>query len=181
LLLGCFAAAPTVIFNKLYVVPKCIECNTKTNHIYEPEFQLPQTQFAALMVPIGLFIFKWSAQPHLNWMGPVIDGEIILFGLVICVNGILPLLLMPTTHLLLVLWRAMVLCVALWSVFSLYLGFKCMRTLVFPGSPRCSRSSVWHLSPCRFCFSTMDIASEPKARLPGRRTINFCVSAFSFG
>jgi multidrug resistance protein len=88
LVVGCLAAAPTVIFNKHYIVPKCIECNTKTNHIYEPEFQLPQTFFGTLMVPIGLFIFGWSAQPHLHWMGPVIGGGIILFGLIICYNGI---------------------------------------------------------------------------------------------
>lgn len=88
LIVGCLAAAPTVIFNKLYIVPKCIQLNTWANHAYEPEFQLPQTIFASFLIPIGLFIFGWSAQPHLHWIGPVIGGGIILFGLVISYNGI---------------------------------------------------------------------------------------------
>ncbi|KAF5103835.1 hypothetical protein DV451_001211 [Geotrichum candidum] len=88
LLVGCFLAAPTVVSNKIYIVPKCIERNTRTNHTYEPEFQLPQTIFAGVMVPIGLFIFGWTAKPNLHWMGPVTGGGITLFGLVICFNGI---------------------------------------------------------------------------------------------
>ena len=88
LLVGCFLAAPTVVSNKIYIVPKCIERNTRTKHAYEPEFQLPQTIFAGVMVPIGLFIFGWTAKSDLHWMGPVTGGGITLFGLVICFNGI---------------------------------------------------------------------------------------------
>ena len=88
LVVGCIAAAPTVLINKLYTIPTCIKRNTKRNYVYEPEFQLPQTMVGALIVPIGLFIFGWTAKPNLHWMGPIIGGGVTLFGLVICYNGI---------------------------------------------------------------------------------------------
>lgn len=84
LLIGCLAAAPTALYCKKYV-NKQIAAN---NGVYEPELQLPQTIIGSLIVPIGLFIFAWTSYPHVHWIGPIIGGGIIVFGLVIAYNGI---------------------------------------------------------------------------------------------
>lgn len=86
LIIGCLLAAPTVVFNKKYIVPRCIARNPR--HVYEPEFQLPQTYLGAVLVPVGLFIFAWTSSERLTWAGPVIAGGTISMGMVICFNGL---------------------------------------------------------------------------------------------
>lgn len=85
LVTGCLCAAPTVLLNKKYV-NKCIR--TSPDNTYEPEFQLPQTIIASVIVPIGLFIFGWTSYSHVHWIGSIIGGGIIMLGLVIAYNGI---------------------------------------------------------------------------------------------
>jgi hypothetical protein len=33
-----------------------------------------------ILVPVGLFIYGWTAQAHLHWMGPVMGSAILAFG-----------------------------------------------------------------------------------------------------
>lgn len=82
LTVGPLLAAPTAFINKWYVAKR-----TATEP-YQPEMQLPQTMIAAVIIPIGLFIFGWASYPHTHWIGPVIAGGLICFGMVIAYNGI---------------------------------------------------------------------------------------------
>lgn len=82
LITGALCAAPTVLLNKKYIVKQ------SSIKPYQPEMQLPQTIFAAVIIPIGLFIFGWASTPHTHWIGPIFGGSLILFGLVIYFNGI---------------------------------------------------------------------------------------------
>ncbi|EMR61286.1 putative mfs multidrug transporter protein [Eutypa lata UCREL1] len=51
---------------------------TRGNGIGIPEYRLPLLLPGALMVPIGLFWYGWSAQNHLHWIMP--DIGIAIFG-----------------------------------------------------------------------------------------------------
>lgn len=82
LVVGPLLAAPTVVYNKHYIAKEVKKGD------YQPEMQLPQTMFAAIIIPIGMFIFGWTCYSYVHWMGPIIGGAIIIFGLVIAYNGI---------------------------------------------------------------------------------------------
>lgn len=82
LVAGPLLAAPTALINKKYVKAQI------ANSTYKPEMQLPQTMIAAVIVPIGLLVFGWTSYAHCHWIGPVIGGSIIVFGLVIAFSGI---------------------------------------------------------------------------------------------
>ncbi|KAI0131191.1 MFS general substrate transporter [Daldinia grandis] len=56
--------------------------------IPEPEFRLPSAIAGAVVVPIGLFIFAWTAYPWVHWMGPIIGSAIFGFGTLLVFTGI---------------------------------------------------------------------------------------------
>lgn len=50
----------------------------KTHGKSEPEHRLPQAMFGALLIPVGLFWFGWTATPNMHWIVPVLGSA--LFG-----------------------------------------------------------------------------------------------------
>lgn len=56
--------------------------------IPEPEFRLPSAIAGAVLVPIGLFIFAWTAYPWVHWMGPIIGSAIFGCGTLLVFTGI---------------------------------------------------------------------------------------------
>lgn len=45
-----------------------------------PEVFLPSAIFGSVMMPVGIFIFAWTASPDLHWMGPIIGAAIFALG-----------------------------------------------------------------------------------------------------
>ena len=45
-----------------------------------PEVFLPSAIFGSCMMPIGVFIFGWTASPDIHWIGPVIGAAIFAVG-----------------------------------------------------------------------------------------------------
>ncbi|KAI1652498.1 MFS general substrate transporter [Daldinia decipiens] len=56
--------------------------------IPEPEFRLPPAIAGAVAVPIGLFIFAWTAYPWVHWMVPIIGSAIFGSGTLLVFTGI---------------------------------------------------------------------------------------------
>ncbi|KAI1104428.1 putative bicyclomycin resistance protein [Jackrogersella minutella] len=54
----------------------------------EPEFRLPSAIAGAFLVPIGLFIFAWSAYPWVHWIVPIIGSGIFGCGTLMVFTGI---------------------------------------------------------------------------------------------
>ncbi|GAO47619.1 hypothetical protein G7K_1819-t1 [Saitoella complicata NRRL Y-17804] len=48
-----------------------------------PEDRLPGMIFACPFVPVSLFIFGWTAYPHVSWVGPAIAGIPFGYGMVL--------------------------------------------------------------------------------------------------
>jgi len=55
----------------------------KNNNVGRPEFRVPLMVPASLLVPIGLFIYAWTAQKHTHWIGPNIGAAIFSAGAII--------------------------------------------------------------------------------------------------
>ncbi|ABN66451.1 multidrug resistance protein 2 [Scheffersomyces stipitis CBS 6054] len=45
-----------------------------------PEVFLPSAIFGSIMMPIGIFVFGWSASPDLHWIGPIIGAALFATG-----------------------------------------------------------------------------------------------------
>ncbi|KAJ5710316.1 hypothetical protein N7488_004472 [Penicillium malachiteum] len=52
----------------------------RNNDIGKPEFRLPLLSITSICVPIGLFIFGWTAQTHQHWIAPNIGACIFSMG-----------------------------------------------------------------------------------------------------
>ncbi|KAE8354732.1 major facilitator superfamily domain-containing protein [Aspergillus coremiiformis] len=55
----------------------------KNNGIGRPEFRIPLLALAAVLTPLGLFTYGWTAQHHTHWIGPDLGGGIFSMGIVI--------------------------------------------------------------------------------------------------
>ncbi|PWY68481.1 MFS general substrate transporter [Aspergillus heteromorphus CBS 117.55] len=56
----------------------------KQNHdAGKPEFRLPLLMLAALITPIGLFIYGWTAQTRTFWIGPDIGACLFSMGIIV--------------------------------------------------------------------------------------------------
>lgn len=55
----------------------------KRNGVGQPEFRVPGMVPGALLVPIGLFWYGWSAQAHVHWIMPNIGAAIFSAGIII--------------------------------------------------------------------------------------------------
>ncbi|RYP70139.1 hypothetical protein DL771_005651 [Monosporascus sp. 5C6A] len=60
----------------------------RNNGVPEPEFRLPPAIAGALLVPIGLFWFAWTAYPHVHWIMPIIGSGIFGAGTLLVFTGI---------------------------------------------------------------------------------------------
>ena len=56
---------------------------TRNNNIGIPEYRVPLMLPASLLVPIGLFIYGWSAQYHTHWIVPNIGTTIFAAGTIV--------------------------------------------------------------------------------------------------
>lgn len=55
-----------------------------------PEFRVPMMVPGAVLVPVGIFIYAWTAETGTHWIGPNIGAAIFAFGTIIgfqCVQG----------------------------------------------------------------------------------------------
>lgn len=58
------------------------------NNTGRPEFRVPLMVPGSLLVPIGLFIYGWSAQKHTHWIIPNIGAALCAAGVIIGFQGI---------------------------------------------------------------------------------------------
>nr|XP_019050254.1 hypothetical protein I302_00680 [Kwoniella bestiolae CBS 10118]OCF29184.1 hypothetical protein I302_00680 [Kwoniella bestiolae CBS 10118] len=54
----------------------------------QPEYRLVLTQTGMIIMPIGLFIYGWTADSHTHWIAPIIGQYIIGIGLILPFNTI---------------------------------------------------------------------------------------------
>ncbi|WVQ64792.1 uncharacterized protein L199_002961 [Kwoniella botswanensis] len=54
----------------------------------QPEYRLVLTQTGMIIMPIGLFIYGWTANSHTHWIAPIIGQYLIGIGLVLPFNTI---------------------------------------------------------------------------------------------
>ena len=60
----------------------------QNNNTGRPEFRIPLMIPGSFLVPIGLFIYAWTAQKHTHWIGPNIGAAIFTAGVIIGFQGI---------------------------------------------------------------------------------------------
>lgn len=58
----------------------------------QPEYRLVLTQIGMCIMPIGLFIFGWTAHAEVHWMGPFVGQAVMGIGLMLAFNTIQNLL-----------------------------------------------------------------------------------------
>ncbi|KJX97714.1 hypothetical protein TI39_contig468g00008 [Zymoseptoria brevis] len=51
-----------------------------------PEYRLPLVLPFSLLIPIGLFIYGWTAEHEIHWIVPNIGSAIFTIGLIVCFN-----------------------------------------------------------------------------------------------
>ena len=54
----------------------------------KPEYRLPLTIFGSPFIPIGLFIYGWTAQNHVHWAVPLLGTLLVGFGFTIVLSSI---------------------------------------------------------------------------------------------
>lgn len=55
-----------------------------------PEFRVPLLIPGSILLPIGIFIYSWTAEAHTHWIGPNIGAVVFGFGIIIgfqCIQG----------------------------------------------------------------------------------------------
>ena len=55
----------------------------KNDNVGRPEFRIPLMIIGSILVPIGLFIYGWTAQYHTHWIGPNIGAALLSAGVII--------------------------------------------------------------------------------------------------
>ena len=68
----------------------------------KPEYRLPPLRAGAILLPVGLFIYGWTAQYKVHWIVPIIGTAIMGIGnlIIFMVNIFSPLFPQPATSLL---------------------------------------------------------------------------------
>jgi len=56
---------------------------------FKPEYRLPLMILAGVAVPIGLFLFGWTAKTHQHWILPIIGTSFLGFGMTLAFVGLL--------------------------------------------------------------------------------------------
>jgi MFS family permease len=54
----------------------------------KPEYRLPLTMFASPFIPVGLFIYGWTAQNHVHWAVPMLGTMFVGFGFTMVMSSI---------------------------------------------------------------------------------------------
>jgi len=50
--------------------------------VYKPEFRLPLMIPAAMLIPVGLFIYGWTARASIHWIVPIIGTSFVGMGMI---------------------------------------------------------------------------------------------------
>ncbi|MCJ1274476.1 hypothetical protein MMC21_002272 [Puttea exsequens] len=58
-------------------------CKKRNNNIGRPEFRVPLMIPGSFLVPIGLFIYGWTAQYQTHWIGPNVGAAIFAAGVIV--------------------------------------------------------------------------------------------------
>lgn len=61
----------------------------KNNGVLKPEFRLPPLMYAGPLIPVGLFIYGWTAQYQTHWVVPLFGTLVVGVGLIaafMCIN-----------------------------------------------------------------------------------------------
>ncbi len=82
-----------IYFSYLYFV---LEPNIKANGLGPPEQRLVSALYASFLLPIGLFLFGWTANGHIHWLVSVVGIGIYAFGVFIVLQCIF--LYVPLTY-----------------------------------------------------------------------------------
>ncbi|KAF5855717.1 hypothetical protein ETB97_008572 [Aspergillus alliaceus] len=69
---------PPPLYDRIYRALK-----TRNNNIGRPEFRLPLLGIAAILLPVGLFIYGWTAQAHYHWIAPNIGSFLFATGTIV--------------------------------------------------------------------------------------------------
>lgn len=56
--------------------------------IARPEFRVPLLLPASVLLPLGLFVYGWTAQLHTHWIGPDVGAAIFAAGSIVCFAGV---------------------------------------------------------------------------------------------
>ena len=59
------------------------------NGVPKPEYRLPPMIYSSPFIPVGLFIYGWSAQYHVQWFVPIFGTSLVgigLLGAFMCIN-----------------------------------------------------------------------------------------------
>ncbi|KAH7120528.1 major facilitator superfamily domain-containing protein [Dactylonectria macrodidyma] len=72
---------------RLHLMSKCHMEEGKEDGS-EPEFRLPPAMAGAIIVPVGLFIFAWTAFPSIHWVVPIVGSAVFGIGNLLVFNGI---------------------------------------------------------------------------------------------
>ena len=76
LFLGCQVCAP--LNDRIYRL-----LMKRNNGEGKPEFRIPMMNIGSVLVPGGLFIYGWTAQYHVHWIGPNIGAGVFAMGMII--------------------------------------------------------------------------------------------------
>ncbi|KAL9074466.1 MAG: hypothetical protein Q9161_002254 [Pseudevernia consocians] len=87
------ALAIIIYFSYLYFI---LEPSIKTNGFGPPEKRLVSALYASFALPIGLFLFGWTANGHIHWIVSVVGIGIYAFGVFIVLQCIF--LYVPLTY-----------------------------------------------------------------------------------
>lgn len=82
-----------IYFSYLYFI---LEPNIKANGLGPPEQRLVSALYASFLLPIGLFLFGWTANGHIHWIVSVVGIGIYAFGVFIVLQCIF--LYVPLTY-----------------------------------------------------------------------------------
>lgn len=72
-----------VLFSGLGSDKLVLKLSLRNGGQFQPEYRLPPMLIGAILVPIGLFWYGWTADKHLQWMLPIIGTAILGCGIVI--------------------------------------------------------------------------------------------------
>ncbi|KAF5865391.1 hypothetical protein ETB97_004208 [Aspergillus alliaceus] len=61
---------------------------TRNNGTGKPEFRTPLLAIAAILNPVGLFIYGWTAQTHRHWIAPNIGALLLAMGNIVAMQCI---------------------------------------------------------------------------------------------
>lgn len=87
------ALAVMTYFSYLYFI---LSPNIKANGFGPPEQRLLSALYASFLLPIGLFLFGWTANGHIHWIASVVGIGIYAFGVFIVLQCIF--LYVPLTY-----------------------------------------------------------------------------------